>query len=42
LAKSADHEGMLSLIAFMAALVAVDVLALGHGVDTRRDVGRQL
>jgi hypothetical protein len=33
---------MFSLIAFMAALVAIDVLALRHGVDSRRDVGRQL
>jgi hypothetical protein len=32
---------MFSLITFMAAL-AIDVLALRHGVDTRRDVGRQL
>jgi hypothetical protein len=33
---------MLTLITFMAALVVVDILALRHGVDTRRDVGRQL
>jgi hypothetical protein len=33
---------MISLIALMAALGAVDVLALRHGVDSRRDVGRQL
>jgi hypothetical protein len=38
----ADHEDMFTLIAFMAALVVIDVLALRHGVDTRRDVGRQL
>jgi hypothetical protein len=33
---------MISLITFMAALVALDVMALRHGVDSRRDVGRQL
>jgi hypothetical protein len=33
---------MISLIAFMAAIGVVDVLALRHGVDSRRDVGRQL
>jgi hypothetical protein len=33
---------MISLLAFMAALVALDVAALRHGVDSRRDVGRQL
>jgi hypothetical protein len=33
---------MLTLIIFMVALVVVDVLALRHGVDSRRDVGRQL
>jgi hypothetical protein len=33
---------MFTLIIFMAALVVIDVLALRHGVDTRRDVGRQL
>jgi hypothetical protein len=33
---------MLSLITFMGALVVVDVLALRHGADSRRDVGRQL
>jgi hypothetical protein len=33
---------MITLITFMAALVVVDILALRHGVDTRRDVGRQL
>jgi hypothetical protein len=38
----ADHMSMLSLFTFMAALVVVDVLALRHGADSRRDVGRQL
>jgi len=33
---------MISLIAFMAALGAVGVLALRHGVDSRRDDGPQL
>jgi hypothetical protein len=33
---------MISLITFMAALVALDVMAVRHGVDSRRDVGRQL
>jgi len=33
---------MISLVPFRAARVAVDVLALRHGVDSRRDVGRQL
>jgi hypothetical protein len=33
---------MISLITFMAAIGVVDVLALRHGVDSRRDVGRQL
>jgi hypothetical protein len=31
-----------SLIAFMAALGALDVMALRHGADSRRDVGRRL
>jgi hypothetical protein len=38
----ADHEDMISLITFMAALGALDVMALRHGADSRRDVGRQL
>jgi hypothetical protein len=33
---------MISLITFMAALGALDVLALRHGADSRRDTGRQL
>ena len=33
---------MISLITFMAALAALDVLALRHGVDSRHDAGRQL
>jgi hypothetical protein len=33
---------MVSLITFMAALGAVDVLALRYGVDSRRDDGRKL
>jgi hypothetical protein len=33
---------MLSLIAFIAALGVLDVLALRHGADSRRDVGRQI
>ena len=37
-----DHVLMISLLSFMAVLVAVDVLALRHGVDSRRDAGRQL
>jgi hypothetical protein len=32
---------MISLITFMAALGAVDVLALRHGADSRRDDGRR-
>jgi hypothetical protein len=32
---------MLSLITIMAAIGAVDVLALRFGVDTRRDDGRK-
>ena len=32
---------MFTLIIFMAALGAVDVLALRYGVDTRRDDGRK-
>jgi len=39
---NADHEDMISLITFMAALGALDVMALRHGADSRRDVGRQL
>jgi hypothetical protein len=38
----ADHMDMISLATFIAALVALDVLALRHGADSRRDVGRQL
>jgi hypothetical protein len=34
--------GMSVLLAFMAALVALDVLALRYGADSRRDAGRQL
>ena len=37
-----DHVCMFALITFMAALVVLDVLALRHGADSRRDVGRQL
>jgi len=37
-----DHRTMISLITFIAALGAVDVLALRYGADSRRDVGRQL
>jgi hypothetical protein len=37
-----DHMNMISLITFMAALGALDVMALRHGADSRRDVGRQL
>jgi len=37
-----DHRSMFSLITFIAALGAVDVLALRYGADSRRDVGRQL
>jgi hypothetical protein len=33
---------MFALITFIAALVVLDVLALRHGADSRRDVGRQL
>jgi hypothetical protein len=33
---------MFSLITFMAALGVIGVLALRHGADSRRDVGRQL
>jgi len=33
---------MFTLIAFMVALVVIDVLAVRHGVDSRRDVGRQI
>jgi hypothetical protein len=33
---------MISLITFMAALGAIDVLALRHGVDSRRDDGPKL
>jgi hypothetical protein len=33
---------MLSLISFMAAIGAIDVLALKFGADSRRDSGRQL
>jgi hypothetical protein len=33
---------MLSLITFIAALGVLDVLALRHGADSRRDVGRQI
>jgi hypothetical protein len=32
---------MLSLITIMAAIGAVDVLALRYGVDSRRDDGRK-
>jgi hypothetical protein len=38
----ADEEDMISLLTFMAALGALDVLALRHGADSRRDDGRQL
>ena len=38
---AADHMTMFSLISFMAALGAVDILALRYGVDTRRDDGRK-
>jgi len=37
-----DHVSMFSLITFMVALGALDVMALRHGADSRRDVGRQL
>jgi hypothetical protein len=37
-----DDENMISLISFMAALGTVAALALRYGVDSRRDVGRQL
>jgi hypothetical protein len=37
-----DHKSMISLLTLMAAIGAVDVLALRYGVDSRRDVGRQL
>ena len=40
LAFSSDTEDMFSLITFMAALGAIDVLALRHGADSRRDDGR--
>jgi hypothetical protein len=33
---------VVSLIAFMAALGALDVMALRHGAHSRRDVGRRL
>jgi hypothetical protein len=33
---------MLVLLSFMAALGVLDVLALRYGVDSRRDVGRQI
>jgi hypothetical protein len=42
LAFSSDTEDMLSLITFIAALGVLDVLALRHGADSRRDVGRQI
>ena len=37
-----DHVRMFSLITGMAAFGALAVLALRYGVDSRRDVGRQL
>jgi hypothetical protein len=37
-----DHEDMFSLISLMAAIGAVDVLALRYGADSRRDDGRKL
>jgi hypothetical protein len=37
-----DNEDMISLLSFIAALGALDALALRYGVDSRRDVGRQL
>jgi hypothetical protein len=37
-----DDEDMIALLSFMAAIVVVDALALRYGVDSRRDVGRQL
>jgi hypothetical protein len=40
LAFTSDTGYMISLITFMAALGAVDVLALRHGADSRRDDGR--
>jgi hypothetical protein len=33
---------MFSLLTLMAAIGAVDVLALRYGADSRRDSGRQL
>jgi hypothetical protein len=40
LAFTSDTEYMISLITFMAALGALDVVALRHGTDSRRDDGR--
>jgi hypothetical protein len=37
-----DHVDMFSLLTFMAALGAVDVLAVRYGTDSRRDDGRKL
>jgi hypothetical protein len=37
-----DHKSMTSLLTLMAAIGAIDVLALRYGVDSRRDVGRQV
>jgi hypothetical protein len=42
LAFISHHGYMISLVTFMAALGAVGVLALRHGVDSRRDDGPQL
>jgi hypothetical protein len=40
--QEADNRDMLSLVTFMAALGVVGILAIRHGADSRRDVGRQL
>jgi hypothetical protein len=37
-----DHGGMFSLLSLMAAIGAIDVLALRYGADSRRDDGRKL
>jgi hypothetical protein len=37
-----DHVLMISLLSLMAAIAAVDVLALRYGADSRRDDGPKL